>query len=39
MMPRLLYARVKFLLSETSFGSQRLEFEKTVRAVLRRCST
>jgi uncharacterized membrane protein YjgN (DUF898 family) len=28
MMPRLLYARVKFLLSETSFGSQRLGFEK-----------
>jgi uncharacterized membrane protein YjgN (DUF898 family) len=30
MLPHLLYKRVKFLLSETSFGSQRLEFPKSV---------
>jgi uncharacterized membrane protein YjgN (DUF898 family) len=30
MMPRLLYARVKFLLGESSFGSQRFEFTKEV---------
>ena len=28
MMPRLLYARVKFLLGETSFGSQKFEFTR-----------
>jgi uncharacterized membrane protein YjgN (DUF898 family) len=30
MLPHLLYKRVKFLLGETSFGSQRLGFEKSV---------
>lgn len=30
MLPHLLYKRVKFLISQTSFGSQRVGFEKTV---------
>jgi uncharacterized membrane protein YjgN (DUF898 family) len=30
MLPHLLYKRVRFILSETSFGSQRFGFEKTV---------